>query len=77
MNVFLKQGLVLSDIDIFSRFSDYVIINVHQLIDDGILYADQPLNTDKLVVELPRDESHGNLACNAAGTRKAAEHEAS
>ena len=66
MNVFLKQGLFLSDHDIFSRFSDFVISTVHQLIADGVLTADQPVNTDKLVVELPRDESHGDLACNAA-----------
>ena len=66
MNVFLKQGLFLSDIDIFSRFSDFVTSTVHQLIANGVLAADQPVNTDKLVVELPRDESHGDLACNAA-----------
>ena len=56
----------MSDLDIFSRFSEYVISNIHQLIADGILNTDRPLNTDRLVVELPRAESHGDLACNAA-----------
>ncbi len=56
----------MSDLDIFLRFSNYVISSVHQLIADGMLNADYPLNTDRLVVELPRDESHGDLACNAA-----------
>ena len=56
----------MSDLDIFSRFSEYVISNIYQLIADGLLNTDHPLNTDGLVVELPRDESHGDLACNAA-----------
>lgn len=56
----------MSELDIFSRFSDFVISTVHKLIAEGTLVCEQPLNTDKLVVELPRDESHGDLACNAA-----------
>ena len=56
----------MSDLDIFSRFSEYIISNIYQLIADGVINTGHPLNTDRLVVELPRDESHGDLACNAA-----------
>lgn len=56
----------MSDLDIFSRFSEFVTSTVHQLIADRVLTVNQSVNTDKLVVELPRDESHGDLACNAA-----------
>ena len=66
MNVFLKQVLFLSDMDIFSRFADFVAVSVHQLIEDGQVTPRQAVNTEKLVVELPREESHGDLACNAA-----------
>ncbi len=66
MNVFLKQVLFLSDMDIFSRFADFVTVSVHQLIEDGQVTPRQAVNTEKLVVELPREESHGDLACNAA-----------
>ena len=66
MNVFLKQVLFLSDMDIFSRFADFVTVSVHQLIEDGQVTLRQAVNTEKLVVELPREESHGDLACNAA-----------
>ena len=52
--------------DIFSRFSAFVTACVHTLIDDGRLTPRQPVNTEKVVVELPREESHGDLACNAA-----------
>ena len=66
MNAFLKQVLFLSDMDIFSRFADFVTTSVHELIEEGSLSPQQTVNTNKLVVELPRDESHGDLACNAA-----------
>ena len=66
MNVFLKQVLFLSDMDIFSRFADFVTVSVHQLIEDGQVTPRQAVNTEKLVVELPCEESHGDLACNAA-----------
>ena len=66
MNVFLKQVLFSSDMDIFSRFADFVAVSVHQLIEDGQVTPRQAVNTEKLVVELPREESHGDLACNAA-----------
>ena len=66
MNVFLKQVLFLSDMDIFSRFADFVTVSVHQLIEDCQVTPRQAVNTEKLVVELPREESHGDLACNAA-----------
>ena len=52
--------------DIFSRFADFVAVSVHQLIEDGQVTPLQAVNTEKLVVELPREESHGDLACNAA-----------
>ena len=52
--------------DIFSRFADFVAVSVHQLIEDGQVTPRQAVNTEKLVVELPREESHGDLACNAA-----------
>ena len=52
--------------DIFSRFADFVTVSVHQLIEDGQVTPRQAVNTEKLVVELPREESHGDLACNAA-----------
>ena len=66
MNAFLKQVLFLSDMDIFSRFAAFVTASVHELIEDGSLTPRQAVNTEKLVVELPREESHGDLACNAA-----------
>ena len=66
MSVFLKQVLFLSDMDIFSRFADFVTVSVHQLIEGGQVTPRQAVNTEKLVVELPREESHGDLACNAA-----------
>ena len=66
MNVFLKQVLFLSDMDIFSRFAAFATASVHELIEDGSLTPRQAVNTEKLVVELPREESHGDLACNAA-----------
>ena len=66
MDVFLKQVLFSSDMDIFSRFADFVAVSVHQLIDSGQVTPRQAVNTEKLVVELPREESHGDLACNAA-----------
>ena len=62
----LKQVLFSSDMDIFSRFADFVTVSVHQLIEDGQVTPRQAVNTEKLVVELPREESHGDLACNAA-----------
>ena len=52
--------------DIFSRFADFVTVSVHQLIEDGQVTPRQAVNTEKLVVELPREESHGDLACNVA-----------
>ena len=52
--------------DIFSRFAAFVTNSVHELIEDGSLTPPQAVNTEKLVVELPREESHGDLACNAA-----------
>ena len=52
--------------DIFSRFAAFVTASVHELIEDGSLTPRQAVNTEKLVVELPREESHGDLACNAA-----------
>ena len=66
MNVFLKWVLFLSDMDIFSRFANFVNVSVHQLIEDGLVTPRQAVNTEKLEVELPREESHGDLACNAA-----------
>ena len=66
MSVFLKQVVFLSDMDIFSHFADFVTVSVHQLIEDGQVTPRQAVNTQKLVVELPREESHGDLACNAA-----------
>ena len=66
MNAFLKQVLFLSDMDIFSRFAAFATASVHELIEDGSLTPRQAVNTEKLVVELPREESHGDLACNAA-----------
>ena len=52
--------------DIFSRFAAFATASVHELIEDGSLTPRQAVNTEKLVVELPREESHGDLACNAA-----------
>ena len=52
--------------DIFSRFAAFATACVHELIEVGHLTPKQPVNTEKLVVELPREESHGDLACNAA-----------
>ena len=59
MNVFLKQVLFSSDMDIFSRFADFVTVSVHQLIEEGEVTPRQFVNTEKLVVELPRSPVSG------------------
>ncbi len=60
MNAFLKWGLSLSNSNIFTKFQNHIIDFCHTLSADG------GINTSKLVVELPREESHGDLATNAA-----------
>ena len=52
--------------DIFSDFEDYILTSYNELIAAISIAAPESKDTSKVVVELPREESHGDLACNAA-----------
>ena len=52
--------------NIFSDFEDYILASYDELIAAGSIAAPEAKDTGKVVVELPREESHGDLACNAA-----------
>jgi len=52
--------------NIFSDFEDYILVSYDELIAAGSINAPEAKDTSKVVVELPREESHGDLACNAA-----------
>ena len=52
--------------NIFSDFEDYILASYDDLIAAGSITAPEAKDTSKVVVELPREESHGDLACNAA-----------
>ena len=60
MSAFLKWGLFLSDTHLFKRLEQDVIAYCQSLA------ADIQLDTSRVVIELPRDETHGDLATNAA-----------
>ena len=52
--------------NIFNDFEDYILASYDELIAAGSITAPEAKDTSKVVVELPREESHGDLACNAA-----------
>ena len=52
--------------NIFSDFEDYILASYDEMIAAGSITAPEAKDTSKVVVELPREESHGDLACNAA-----------
>ena len=52
--------------NIFSDFEDYILASYDELIAAGGIAAPEAKDTSKVVIELPREESHGDLACNAA-----------
>jgi arginyl-tRNA synthetase len=54
----------LESMDVFGDFTGRVIAAVEALTDEGFLPAG--LDTSRVVVEPPRDASHGDLATNAA-----------
>ena len=66
MNAFLKPDQFSAKMNIFSDFEDYILASYDELIAAGGIAAPEAKDTSKVVVELPREESHGDLACNAA-----------
>ena len=66
MNAFLKPDQFSVKMNIFSDFEDYILASYDELIAAGSITAPEAKDTSKVVVELPREESHGDLACNAA-----------
>ena len=52
--------------NIFSDFEDFILASYDELIAAGGIAAPEAKDTSKVVVEMPREESHGDLACNAA-----------
>ncbi len=52
--------------NIFSDFEDYILASYDELITAGSITPPEAKDTSKVVVELPREGSHGDLACNAA-----------
>ncbi|MBL6605074.1 MAG: arginine--tRNA ligase [Alphaproteobacteria bacterium] len=52
--------------NIFSDFQDFILTSFDEMIAAGTIASPELADTSKVVVELPRDEAHGDLACNAA-----------
>ncbi|MDC1135967.1 arginine--tRNA ligase [Alphaproteobacteria bacterium] len=52
--------------NIFSDFQDFILTSFDEMIAAGTIASPELTDTSKVVVELPRDEAHGDLACNAA-----------
>ena len=52
--------------NIFSDFQDFILTAFDELIAAGTIPSPELIDTSKVVVELPREEAHGDLACNAA-----------
>ncbi|MGC6473532.1 MAG: arginine--tRNA ligase [Candidatus Puniceispirillaceae bacterium] len=52
--------------NIFSDFEDYILTAYDEMINSGAIAKPDQTDTSKIVVELPREDSHGDLACNAA-----------
>jgi len=66
MNAFLKPGQFSVKMNIFSDFQDFILTSFDEMIAAGTIASPELADTSKVVVELPRDEAHGDLACNAA-----------
>ena len=60
MNVSLKWGQSLSNMNIFTNFQSQIATYCQSIAPTDIL------DISRVVVELPRDENHGDLATNAA-----------
>ena len=52
--------------NIFSDFEDYILTSYDEMIRSGAIATPDQTDTSKIVVELPREDAHGDLACNAA-----------
>ena len=66
MNASLKPGQFSVKMNIFSDFQDFILTSFDEMIAAGTIASPELADTSKVVVELPRDEAHGDLACNAA-----------
>ena len=66
MNASLKPGQFSVKMNIFSDFQDFILTAFDELIAAGTIPSPELIDTSKVVVELPREEAHGDLACNAA-----------
>ena len=66
MNASLKPGQFSVKMNIFSDFQEFILTSFDEMIAAGTIASPELADTSKVVVELPRDEAHGDLACNAA-----------
>ena len=64
MSEFLKQVRYFPNMNIFSQFEEHIKSIYHNLVAEKHLADGHDLS--KMVVELPREESHGDLASNVA-----------
>ena len=62
----LKPGQFSVKMNIFSDFEDYILTSYDEMIRSGAIATPDQTDTSKIVVELPREDAHGDLACNAA-----------
>ena len=58
MNAFLKPDQFSAKMNIFSDFEDYILASYDELIAAGSIITPEVKDTSKVVVELPREESH-------------------
>ena len=64
MNAFLIRDLSYRNMNIFTLFETHIHNIYNELVAEGALSEGH--NLSKLTVELPREESHGDLATNIA-----------
>ena len=62
MNASLKPGQFSVKMNIFSDFEDYILTAFDEMITSGAIAKPDQIDTSKVVVELPREDSHGDLA---------------
>ena len=62
----MKPGQFSVKMNIFSDFEDYILTSYDEMIRSGAIATPDQTDTSKIVVELPREDAHGDLACNAA-----------
>ena len=64
MSVFLNRGPYCHNMNIFTIFEEQIRLIYQDLSDSGQVTKGADLS--RVTVELPRDETHGDLACNVA-----------